>query len=71
MMSVVLNALLDFLLGKWCMCQTEFSILALKQSWHPLQSVYFKSLILNIVLEHTWKCVQTNSNREETRASFP
>lgn len=27
------------------------SVLALKQSWHPVQAVYFKNLILTIVLE--------------------
>lgn len=71
MMSVVLNALLYFRLGKWCVCQTELSVLALKQSWHPVETVYFKSLILNVVLEHTWKCLQINSNRQETKALFP
>lgn len=71
MMSVVLNALLYFRLGKLCVCHTELSVLALKQSWHPVKTVYFKSLILNIVLEHTWKCLQINSTRQETKALFP
>lgn len=55
-----------------CARQAVFSVLALQQSWHTVQAVYFKSFILNIVLERRThlKCLQLNSNEEDSKASF-
>lgn len=53
-----------------CARQEAFSVLALKQSWHPVQAVYF--IIVNVVLEcrtHL-KCLQMSSNGKDSKASL-